>query len=722
MSNKFKNNIYIGIFVSIPIIVGIIFLIIYLTKKKCPKGQQLYKEYGVCGPICTDNKKPFPLIDKNGNNTSVKCCSNYLCNNTESPLYGTCITNQCSNLDLSITDKYIDNKDNCNCKRDCSSDYPNNIPENTDMTHNDNGKYVPKKPIICTSICDVAKTKYCSIDKGQSYYGDDAPTAPKSPLLCGKSQTSTTDIGYSGCFNPDEYKKCNKNSNICYNGSCGEDGYCKKCPDSYVYPCLTNYDCTNNHCYTGDTTLKKRHIYIGYCTGTNNTNVPNKTGLCVDKKQIGQKKNGQYEICKTHDYGINLKLNTCDNDVCATKLCDNGWQKDNGNCIYDVKPQNIICCDKKHLIIDPDQPSCSKSTVCKNGTSCIDNGNGKGNCVYCCSADDETYGCYVETKYPYSAKALGVNTKNVENDHIICSSDSDCNIFNKNLFKNLGKTDTPPQKKTDIDYSTLYCDKKDKKDKKGYCKAYCGFLKNSESIPGPYSSVNYNGDNDVNSSYCFRNDTDCKFTDSVNYQHGVINDIPICCSDQNGHCVDKKNLWWTKDNSGSQRTYTTSYTRDLTGDKCKGSIGSGVCINEAAHMSGVKSVDITDNQCTFNIECDTDDNFTSYKDSNNNFILWNDLGSKLQSNDVPKLDNWKSKISTKSPFTKPNCTGSTNFKNTNLTVSPEVMNQSTNDCDIKNIDDIENIKLLETGEYCYNHIDVGFQPSSSEIGTTCNYT
>ena len=265
----------------------------------------------------------------------------------------------------------------------------------------------------------------------------------------------------------------------------------------------------------------------GYCTLTNKF----KDNKCTTIDMMGQQnENGKYKAvnCKLHlnEYpnvqGVAGRYNLCDtysvpdtNNACAQYgICDNNWQAKSSdvepNCQNSL-PEEInletLCCPSEYIAKDFQtmNPIC-----CSERTTTIPDSQG---------SDVER--CVQTTKYNYSKSHLLNNTNEPMTDNLVdsipCTTNSDCELYNNDLAKNLDIT------VKELNNASLYCD-----NEKGYCKAYCGDLNNRNT---KFSVVN---DDTHKISMCYNSTVPntCNIGkttwESPSSSIAPVNNIPIC--------------------------------------------------------------------------------------------------------------------------------------------------------------------------------------------------
>jgi len=756
----------IAVVLVIAVIIGIIIGFRYAFTPPCVRTDYIrYTDYdNVCGPQCTGDKKAMPIYDDNKKVSSIICCDTYICKDKNSEFYNKCVpSGLCNNKDFNL----IENEDNCNCKKDCSnnSNYPKSFPDTgVNMKKLSDGSYIPQDYSYCGFDCSYDEEKYCSLDKN-NYIGEKTT----KELLCGQ-QTFKNGPGYSGCFNPDEYESCNDdNGLVCAKNNCGDNDLCKSasCPPGQGYVCSKDGDCQGENpdddkYYTcnmkNEKLLSKGIKDIGVCVydnGKDKTSMKTNSkifdyDMCSDIDDISYR-NGHGKIgfwkCNPKDtkmctdntdnkcVGSNLDLNCESKDPCTKfGLCGNGWQAktENGkNCSMNkVGEANQLCCDEDHLadVLDKkgDILTCNTTSECGTLGSCV-----KGECKYCCNKEGTKINgktlCANTTEYGYSKGLLGGSTD--MDEKIKCTYDSDCiNKYNNDLYENLGISNPTPD---NMNYSTLYCDPKEK-----VCKAMCGYLNHNNNNNPPFltDDVSKYIKNSVDkTSFCYQKATGCTLTNQV-FNNGTINTIPICKSIEP---TGDTRLWWSKDiNKDSKREYNTSFhmdfkaTDDNKNQSCSSDKGSGLCLALAKGIEDVQKIHITDTgnggKCTFDINCLNDNFFITDTDTSNdtnNLLKWKDLSNPVISKDGllnlknnpqsgPAFYNTPQKISqsiTQQTYPYNTCEGNSHGFDDELTFNMYERDELNPDDDkqwyCKNKVTKTLPQLLYTGEYCKNGVD-----------------
>ena len=610
------------------------------------------------------------------------------------------------------------------------------------MKHDPNNpnSYIPEDNLHCGKSCDFNKTNNTGI-------GGNGWCPPL--YLCGESIASNG-INLSpdsGCF-PDNgtYEQCSNSENICLTNTCeiptsgpraGKES-CKiiecngsdKEGNNLIYHCINDEDCVipgtsmdEAVCLKGESAIEdekfKYYKQVGYCKNTNQL----RDSKCTTADMLGEKnKDGYYQPTNCSNFkcddctdikGVAGKNNPCDDNMihntfnsCAKfGICaNNHWQANNQSsdieCLPGSPPEDIddnltICCPKNQIA---DMPNNSTQFCCPIDTVL--------------SPDKKTKLCSLNTEFGYSKRIL-TNDSSVKDlsTTIPCKSDSECEIYNNDLWKNLGKTGDNPLDISSPEFSTMYCDTN-----KGVCKAMCGLFDKSGNPP-LNSEFGVLNNSHSKHSYCFSKNQECQIG-SITYGPTIngkqignpsINGIPVCtASGQEPHWTSDKDFGWI----------TAGKTQLFNPDgktACSKSVSEQTCLNALGkNMYQVNDIEVQDGGCTFEAACNQLPVTFQYPDGKFDSIMCNELLTTPKKFTQINF-NFKEKIS-QSPvdsLSEPgtqklyydntnNCKGNTNSLDPNLTESPLKYISSTKECTPT---DGPPLTLTNEGKVCYTGIN-----------------
>ena len=673
----------------------------------------------------------------------------FVCKNEKTAGINKCIPkNYC---DYSTEEgSYYYHSESCECKLDCSS-LPESNPEDfegftkdgnnsTKMKPDPNNpnSYIPEDNLYCGKSCDFNKTNNTGIG-GYRWC---------PPLyLCGES-ISTIGINLStdsGCF-PDNgtYEQCSNSENICLTNTCeiptsgpraGKES-CKmiecsgtdKEGNNLIYPCINDEDCVipgtsidEAVCLKGESAIEdpkfKYYKQVGYCKNTNQL----KDSKCTTVDMLGEKnKDGYYQPTNCSNFkcddctdikGVAGKNNPCDDnminntfDSCAKfGICTNNhWQANNQSgdveCLPGSPPEDnltIICCPKNQIA---DMPNSNNKFCCP-----IDS---------VLAPDKQTKLCSLNTEFGYSKRIL-INDTSIEDlsTTIPCKSDSECEIYNNDLWKNLGKPGDNPLDISNPEFSTMYCDTNE-----GVCKAMCGLFDKSGNPP-LNSEFGVLNNSHSEHSYCFSKNQECQigpitYGATIKGQqigHSSINGIPVCTA------PGEKPHWTSNKDLGFLTAGKTQLFNPDGKTACSKSVSEQTCLNALGkNMYQVNDIDVQDGGCTFEAACNQLPVTFQNKEGTFNSIMWNELlTSQNFTNENFKFFDQKISQSPVDSLSTPgtpklyydntnNCKGNTNSLDDQLTQSPLKYIPSTEACTPT---DGPPLILTNEGKVCYNGIN-----------------
>ena len=669
----------------------------------------------------------------------------YVCKNKKTAGINKCLPKNYCDYSTEEGSYYYDHE-TCECKLDCSSLPESNAEDFEGFTKDGNNStkmkpdpnnpnsYIPEDNLYCGKSCNFNKTNNTGI-------GGNGWCPPL--YLCGTSINSNG-INLSpnvGCF-PDNgtYEQCGNSNNICKYGKCDSDDRCKVeyCNGSNAegnklyYSCINDEDCvrvgtslSEGVCLTGSAAESesgnKKFKYfkqVGFCKDNNQY----KDDYCTSLDMIGEKnKDGNFGRISCDNYyckdctkieGVSGQYNPCKNNTtidntynsCAKHgICDNNWQaKDisgNTSCFEGNPPDNIdiICCPPENI-----------ATIPGTGHS------------YCCpiKALPDNQGnkvCSLNTEFGYSERHLTQNSNIELSKTIPCITDSDCEFYNPDLWKNLGINSddaTNPKKST---YSKMYCADDPKKTGKKVCKATCGLF----DVPGKELNSKIGVLNNVSNStsFCFPKNQECQIGGIPQFGsktkimgrsfHPSANGIPICSKDGLPDA-------WTSTEPG----YLTGGFATLktpTGDKCDSNISEQTCLNALGKNDyQINDINVVKGGCEFIAACDQLP--VAYETVNKGTkeiksILWSKLLKDPNTKNLPfdnlieqsPINNYSTEGTVKLYYDKNNgCTGSTNGLDESITKSPVNYISETEQCSPTGGNES---RLQNEGKYCPNYVN-----------------
>lgn len=704
---------------------------------------------------CTN--QPGTTWDKNlkfcvKNSCEINGEDGFVCKNKKTAGINKCIPkNYC---DYSTEEgQYYYNHETCECKLDCSSLSESNAEDFEGFTKDGNNStkmkpdpnnpdsFIPEDNLHCGKSCSFNKTNNTGIGGNR--------WCPPS-YLCGEWILSNgiNLSPNSGCF-PDNgtYEQCSNSENICLTNTCeipssGPRAGKESCKiitcDRYneegnklIYPCINDEDCVipgtsmdEAVCLKGESAIEdekfKYYKQVGYCKNTNQL----RDLKCTTADMLGEKnKDGYYQPTNCSNFncddctdikGVAGKNNPCDDNMinntfnsCAKfGICTNNhWQAKNQSsdveCLSGSPPEDIednltICCPKNQIA---DMPNSNNKFCCP-----IDS---------VLAPDGTTKLCSLNTEFGYSKRIL-TNDSNVKDlkTTIPCKSDSQCEIYNNDLWKNLGKTGDNPLDITSYEFSTMYCDTN-----KGVCKAMCGLFNKSgnEPLNNEFGVLN---NSYSEHSYCFSKNQECKIgpiTYGANFKgkkigHSSINGIPVCSAPGSS----KSPRWTSNKDSGFLTAGKTQLFNPDGKTACSKSVSEQTCLNALGkNMYQVNDIEVQPNGCTFEVACNQLPVTFQHKDGELDSIMWNELlTSPKFTNDNFKFEQNISQspvYSLSEPNTPKlyydntnNCKGNTNNLDPKLTKSPLKYIPSTRAC-TPTTD--KPLILTNEGKVCYTGIN-----------------
>jgi hypothetical protein len=618
---------------------------------------------------------------------------------------------------------YKFDKDSCECNIDCGDDGEQSFAFNGNTyTKFTDGQ--PDDPLTCGMSCE-SNPEIAPGGKGWC----------PSNYLCGREiDVEHNDLSpWNFCFPRNgAYEQCKdadgNDKSICRKGECDTTGLCKIAycsgpeskesgADNLVYPCINDNDCGVPHATCVRDGKFGFYKQYGYCSQNNKR----RDRMCTTKKMLGESKSsdGNYNPINCEEYKTNPKYkntvglsggnNPCPNFMvpetghgCAKDgICSNNWQASDpeGNISCRTgKPTGesdiTLCCADSHIADDQTDPT--NQFCCGIPYTTVTYNGGKNKLKYCA----------LNTNNGYSKKIL-LNDSTLEmNDHIYCTSDPECEKYNNDLWKNLGKTGTNPLDYTKPEFSKMYCDTN-----AGVCKAVCG-----KFDPDP-SDDNFGkiDNNKVNNSfgYCFPKDTNCKLALPIDWRspqnsYPEINNIPICESDKSGFPPR-----WTS--SEKEAGYTVNGSVALEPEKGKTCLNNTQeCANVLGkNFEGIDSISVNGNNCDFTVGCD---NLLLH--SGGDKILWSEILDPNNKNKVKNFLKTKTDYIVQSPNVPKNpstelsyyyskekgvCKGDSGSLSEEVTTSPVKYVKDTDACSSTGVGPF---KLTNDGLYCDNYVDI----------------
>ena len=486
--------------------------------------------FGLIAIIRAINKKnpcasqPGTKFDTSINKCVPNNCDSGLeaCTHGGAPLYLKCPpTDYCDYSDIEMHFEY--DPDSCECKPICkeSSKQPFNIDNKTTTILNSNKK--PVDTFTCGYPCEFSSDGYC----------EHPNTDPRN---CNISVRKNGDImAPTGCnhgLDHSSYEICSADERVICLLSGEEAPYYKyKCSDGEVTiqnappsleklngTTLQSYCYRTDKCGVGDPDIKiictsdseclphgtcnfdnsileaKGFNYLGYCSNSNDWFADD--NRCRNVNKIGEKKyNSGDEISVTKllhppnqkmddGYsGISLNQPQCKDfehkPQCLTSDIE-GWY------CGDIKDISIVINSVPESLSETNPPVSKPETVddweYKNKFACCGPKRVVQSDVginYCCIKNAVNKKCRNTSKYPPNEDWLGVKSK------FACSSDENCEQFNKYLYSQLelqslavqsGCKTSNMENDKDSCNSKMYCDLKEKK-----CKFYAGFIDKLDS-------------------------------------------------------------------------------------------------------------------------------------------------------------------------------------------------------------------------------------------------
>ena len=557
--------------------------------------------------------------------------------------------------------QYYFGSDACGCKLDCSSlgkeyqGFTTDGRTEVQMQLQSDGTYKPVGDgLICGLPCDISNKKFCKV-------GD----------LCAKSinynkQTSTKEPYLPGQCLPSNFVLCNKDKNI----ACSSQDDCitddegnvvckfKYCGDGddKVMACTSDSDCGTGTEFKGSCSKiikakngkSKQFKKVKYCTKTDKSST---NPFCLNIDNIGENSDRQIVSDCSLKEGVSDANPQCPHSTnppgCAINgLCDNGWQaipnSGKQTCLQTLTPTSLSegdCCDSNHTAKDPfgNKFCCIKETT--NNPSCLN-----------------------KTKKPYSAKLLNNPPGSDLTTKIKCpTSDklNKLNILNKILWKKLGLTDKDkPNDPSSINYTSLYCGKKEYKEDPNYLYAFCGH---------DNSDIEFTTFDGHTTSFCKKRDNNCEFTGD-SWTDGTLDlngmTIPYCKKD-----ISSPEKYWnieanTPTDTGFSTSYSISPDRSKF-DSCPKIINMETCAstNDASIHEYITDVEVTDdNKCKFTVNCDEYTVSAPPKSGKSIPLRWNQINqaSTYENSNIDYNKIFKTKkISQKNPSGDPdkNCLG-----------------------------------------------------------------
>lgn len=672
----------------------------------------------------------------------------FVCKNKKTAGINKCIPKNYCDYSNEEGSYYYDHE-TCECKLDCSSLPESNAEDFKGFTRDGNNStmmkpdpnnpnsYIPEDNLYCGKSCDFNKTNNTGIG-GYEW-------CPPS-YLCGTSINSDG-INLSpnvGCF-PDNgtYEQCGNSNNICKYGKCDSNDRCKVeyCNGSNAegnklyYSCINDKDCVRNGtslsegvCLTGSAAESesgnkkfKYFTQVGFCKDNNQYN----DDYCTTLDMIGEKnKDGNFGRISCDNYhckdctkieGVSGQYNPCDNNTtidntynsCAKHgICDNNWQvKDisgNTSCFEGNPPDNIdiTCCPTENIATIPG----TGHNYCCPIKALPDNQGNKGNKV-----------CSLNTEFGYSERHLTQNSNIELSKTIPCITDSDCEKYNPDLWKNLGINSddaTNPKKST---YSRMYCadDPNPKNTGKKVCKATCGLF----DVPGKELNSKIGVLNNVSNStsFCFPKNQECQIGGIPQFGGKVmgknfnpsVNSIPICSKDGLPDA-------WTSTETG----YLTGGFATLKtpkGGNCNSNMSEQTCLNALGKNDyQINDINVVKGGCEFIAACDQLP--VAYETVNNGTkeiksIPWSNLLKDPNTKNLPFNDKIaqspKKNLSKEGTVKlyydkKEGCTGFTNGLDESITKSPVNYISATEQCSPRGG---YTSKLQNEGIYCPNYVN-----------------
>jgi hypothetical protein len=495
---------------------------------------------------------------------------------------------------------------------------------------------------------------------------------------------------------------------------------------------------------------------IGIC---NDNHISSINSFCVDPKNIGRNIYGDIVECSGEEEGINASIGQCKQNLTDGTLMETRKGETN----YDALAcaTNGICNNNKWQALTKgdttEQSLCANSDNVNVPKECTESDKNRTNCFiedgkccepghqaynpitgdnFCCAIKMEGKGntnCLNTTRNGYSWAMLDNQGEHRDINEIITMKkgpkssfkDEQTQIteYNKLLYKQLGLTGDEISEAKDpnnINYATVYFDKESNSENPPL-KAFCGQFNGEDSGSNVYVVTNLLD----NSSWCNKKNN-CKVSNII-YTNNSDNDdtfngiIPICRANLTGANADEDKYYWGTDSKETDFSIYGNVYPDKQLDPegkqvCNTKNLIADCSNIAAITSGVKTMNIInqsekeDNQyCQFEIDC-KDIDTSVVKDGG--VVAWNDLITDLKNNQInldkgqqPSNGNHylQESIATTYPF-KPQdkCKGKTNGFQPEATVSPKYFNGA----DCFTYDSKFKSKLLHTGEYCQNGVNM----------------
>lgn len=694
-------------------------------------------------------KQPGTTWDKNLKVCVKDSCEingedGFVCKNNKTAGINKCIPKNYCHYSTEEGSYYYDHE-TCECKLDCSSLPESNVEDFEGFTKDGNNStkmkpdsnnpdsFIPEDNLYCGKSCSFNKTNNTGIG-GNGW-------CPPS-YLCGTSINSdgiNLSPG-SGCF-PDNgtYEQCGNSNNICRYGKCDSNDRCKVeyCNGSNAegnklyYSCINDEDCVRDGtslsegiCLTGSAaeSENKKFKYftqVGFCKENNQY----KDDYCTTLDMIGEKnKDGNFGRISCDNYhcsdctkieGVSGQYNPCKNNTtidntynsCAKHgICDNNnWQaKDisgNSSCFEGNPPDNIdiTCCPSENI-----------ATIPGTGHS------------YCCpiKALPDNQGnnvCSLNTEFGYSERHLTQNSNIELSKTISCTTDSDCEIYNEDLWKNLGIKSDEATDPTKSNYSRMYCadDTNPKNTGKKVCKATCGLF----DIPGKELNSKIGVLNNVSNStsFCFPKNQECQIGGIPQFGgkvmgknfHPSVNSIPICSRDGSDDA-------WTSTETG----YLTGGTATLktpNGSNCEIDISEQTCLNALGKNDyQINDINVVKGGCEFIAACDQLP--VAYETVNKGTkeiksIPWSNLLKDPNTKNLPfdeliaqsPIKNFSTEGTAKLYYNnKKGCIGFSNGLDSSITESPVNYISETEQCSPTQG---YKSRLQNEGKYCPNYVN-----------------
>jgi hypothetical protein len=635
-------------------------------------------------------------------------------------------------------DKYRFDQNTCECTIDCSN--------HEEMPFTKHGKSftkftedgVPADPLTCGKPCEYNTIISNGLPGGYKW-------CPSEGYLCGQLIYKENDNAApgEGCWEKSRFHDCSEDI-VCPEGvACvsNKEGQPRCMPSlcsgeennkELVYACLNDNDCINPYksdtsindakCITGelasnDEDKKFTHFKeVGYCSKTNRF----KDHYCTIKRLIGETSasisddSPVIKICENINSsveGISTFNPQCDgiaeNGCAKCGICPNEWQGKS-----EKSDNDPHCIDPKESI---EEARNEMEYHCCDNPAVTPAGN-----KFCCphkTFSDPEFGdqlCTLNTKFGYSKKHLD-NTASLS-ETLSCSVDEDCTKHNKDFYKVLGITQSEAEDKTNNNFSSLYCDKKD-----NVCKAFCGFYDATTQLEDNLGKIDISissSSEEEQYSFCFPKDS-CEIAwQKVKDGLYLPNGYPVCEKTEGQTSTYK---WSGNYGDG----YTFKSESSLMGD-CSDKASINTCMNALGksnyHINDVYVIPPSGKdkgKCGFSAACDqleltTDKgtvSWTSLKEPS-----WANL-NKIEFTGTPKTEtepepaqqgigkiaqtaNPKNKttgIQKYATASKGKCIGQTNSFDEDITVNPFNYVPDVNSC---NLNESNISKLRYNGEYC----------------------